>query len=416
MSDVDKKVSEPAIANEEKLYSQFENALKQNVSLKELKKGDIVEGVVVDIRPEAIIVDVGYKSEGIVAGKEVRSNVIDVDKLKVGDSILVYVVKPEDSEGQLVLSIRRTEQAGQWLALEQARQNNDIIDAIVAESNKGGVICDLGGGIRGFLPTSQMDSSRIFMVGNRQVGKDISFEVQKKLSALIGTTMKVRISELNREKNKIILSEKMVTQEREIALKAKTLQKLKEGDVLHGEISGVVPYGVFVNAQGVEGLVHLSELSWDKVENIGDLYAVGDKVDVSVIGISDNGRRVAYSIKRLLPDPWSQAIAKYKVGDVVNGVITKVVPYGAFVRIGEGLNGLIHISEISDKLVKDPHDFVNEGDKVEVKVLSISSTERHLGLSLKAGKTISTGLRKDQTVDKASVDKAVEEVLNEDSK
>ena len=164
------------------------------------------------------------------------------------------------------------------------------------------------------------------------------------------------------------------------------MSKVKEGDVLEGTVSGITPFGVFVNAEGLEGLVHLSELSWDKVEDIGSLYSVGSKVKVMVIGVSDGGKRVAYSIKRLLKDPWAEAIAKYKIGDIVQGKVQKVVPYGAFVRITGGLNGLIHISELSDKLVKDPADIVKVGQEVDVKILSISSTERHLGLSLKGAK------------------------------
>jgi len=180
----------------------------------------------------------------------------------------------------------------------------------------------------------------------------------------------------------------MVTQTRDLEKRAQTLKKIKEGDVLTGTVSGITPFGIFVNAQGLEGLVHLSELSWDKVEDIGAIYSVGDSVEVMVIGLSDGGKRVAYSVKRLRQDPWSKAIAEYKVGDVVEGEIQKVVPYGAFVRIGEGLNGLIHISELSDKLVKDPQDIVSVNQKVKVKILSISSTERHLGLSLKAGERV----------------------------
>jgi ribosomal protein S1 len=176
----------------------------------------------------------------------------------------------------------------------------------------------------------------------------------------------------------------MVTQARDLEQREKTLNKVKEGDTLEGTVSGITPFGVFVNAEGLEGLVHLSELSWDKVEDIGSLYSVGTKVNVMVIGVSDGGKRVAYSIKRLQKDPWAEAISKYKVGDVVEGEVQKVVPYGAFVRIDKGLNGLIHISELSDKLVKDPANIVTEGDSVKVKILSISSTERHLGLSLKA--------------------------------
>lgn len=367
-------------------YSRLNDFLDDNSNkLKQLSRGDIVEGEVVDVNINngVVIVDVGYKSEGIIAGRELKSDTLDWTKLQVGDKVLVYVVKPEDEKGQLILSIRRTQQASAWLALENAKKNNEVVEAVVVESNNGGLIVEIGKGIRGFIPTSQLDATRVYANGVRQVGRDISSKVQKRLNSLIGEKIKTRIIELDREKNRIILSEKMVTQARDIEKRTETLKKVKEGDVLEGTISGITPFGVFVNAQGLEGLVHLSEISWDKVEDIGALYSVGDKVKVMVIGLSDGGKRVAYSIKRLQEDPWSKAISKYKIGDIVDGVVQKVVPYGAFVRIGEGLNGLIHISELSDKLVKDPGDIVKVGQKVKVKILSISSTERHLGLSLK---------------------------------
>jgi len=367
------------------LYSQIDSFLSdKSHEIKKFSRGDIVEGNVVDVRDGLVVVDVGYKSEGIVAGRELKSETLDWRDLKVGDSILVYVVKPEDEEGQLVLSIRRTQQASAWITLEKAKKDNDVVETVVVEANNGGLIVEIGKDVRGFIPTSQLDASRVYLNGIRQVGKDISSKVQKRLNSLVGEKISTRIIELDREKNRIILSEKMVTQSRDLEQREKTLNKVKEGDVLEGIVSGITPFGIFVNAEGLEGLVHLSELSWDKVEDIGSMYAVGSKVKVMVIGVSDGGKRVAYSVKRLLKDPWSQAIAKYKVGDIVAGKVQKVVPYGAFVRIDEGLNGLIHISELSDKLVKDPSDIVKIDDDVKVKILSISSTERHLGLSLKA--------------------------------
>ncbi|MFA7628580.1 MAG: S1 RNA-binding domain-containing protein [Candidatus Dojkabacteria bacterium] len=366
-------------------YSQIDKYLEDSANqIKTFSRGDIVEGEVVDVRDGFLVVDIGFKSEGIVAGKELKSELIDWRELEVGDKVMVYVVKPEDEEGQLVLSIRRTQQATAWLNLEKAKEENKIVESVVVESNNGGLIVEIGKDIRGFIPTSQLDASRVYSSGVRQVGKDISSRVQKKLSSLIGEKISTRIIELDREKNRIILSEKMVTQARDLEQREKTLNKVKEGDTLEGTVSGITPFGVFVNAEGLEGLVHLSELSWDKVEDIGSLYSVGTKVNVMVIGVSDGGKRVAYSIKRLQQDPWAEAISKYKVGDVVEGEVQKVVPYGAFVRIDKGLNGLIHISELSDKLVKDPANIVKEGDEVKVKILSISSTERHLGLSLKA--------------------------------
>lgn len=391
------------------LYSQLDQFLADSSQkIKQLSKGDIVEGEIVDINNGVVIVDVGYKSEGVVAGRELKSDTMDWTTLKKGDKILVYVVKPEDDKGQLVLSIRRTQQASAWLSLENARKNNEVVEAVVVESNNGGLIVEIGKGIRGFIPTSQLDATRVYANGVRQVGKDISSRVQKRLNSLINEEIKTRIIELDREKNRIILSEKMVTQARDLEKRAQTLKKVKEGDVLEGTVSGITPFGIFVNAQGLEGLVHLSELSWDKVEDIGAIYSVGDKVQVMVIGLSDGGKRVAYSVKRLQQDPWAQAISKFKVGDVVDGEVQKVVPYGAFVRIGEGLNGLIHISELSDKLVKNPEDIVKTGQSVKVKILSISSTERHLGLSLKAASEKSSSKLSKEELSEA-IDTAIEE-------
>lgn len=392
-------------------YSRLNDFLDDNSNkLKQLSRGDIVEGEVVDVNINngVVIVDVGYKSEGIIAGRELKSDTLDWTKLQVGDKVLVYVVKPEDEKGQLILSIRRTQQASAWLSLENAKKNNEVVEAVVVESNNGGLIVEIGKGIRGFIPTSQLDATRVYANGVRQVGRDISSKVQKRLNSLIGEKIKTRIIELDREKNRIILSEKMVTQARDIEKRTETLKKVKEGDILEGTISGITPFGVFVNAQGLEGLVHLSEISWDKVEDIGALYSVGDKVKVMVIGLSDGGKRVAYSIKRLQEDPWSKAISKYKIGDIVDGVVQKVVPYGAFVRIGEGLNGLIHISELSDKLVKDPGDIVKVGQKVKVKILSISSTERHLGLSLKESSEVVGKKKMDEKELAEAVNAAIE--------
>jgi ribosomal protein S1 len=416
-----KKVAK--VQDNKALYSQIDTFLSDEANqVKTFSRGDIVEGEVVDVQSGMVIVDIGYKSEGIVAGRELKSDTLDWRDLKVGDKILVYVVKPEDDEGQLILSIRRTQQASAWLNLEKAKKDNDIVETVVVEANNGGLIVEIGKDIRGFIPTSQLDASRVYLSGVRQVGKDISSKVQKRLNSLIGDKIQTRIIELDREKNRIILSEKMVTQSRDLEQREKTLSKVKEGDVLEGIVSGITPFGIFVNAEGLEGLVHLSELSWDKVEDIGSLYEVGSKVEVMVIGLSDGGKRVAYSVKRLLKDPWAEAISKYKVGDVVAGKVQKVVPYGAFVRITGGLNGLIHISELSDKLVKDPADIVKIDQDVEVKILSISSTERHLGLSLKGAK--SGAVVKEEKVEEekpevskeelaSAVDSALEEELSE---
>ncbi|WKZ24309.1 MAG: S1 RNA-binding domain-containing protein [Candidatus Dojkabacteria bacterium] len=356
-------------------------------SYKQLKAGDIVEGTVINKEPGVLVVDVGGRCEGLIAGRELKSKVVDVEGIKIGDPILVYVVYPESRDGSLVLSLKRTEEVRIWFDLEKAARNGDVLDATVVEVNTGGVICELYEGVRGFIPTSQLDPARIFESGKKMYGKDVTSVVQQRLTQLLGEQIKVKIIELDRERSRIILSEKQVTFGSDMAAKEKLLKKIKEGDILDGKVTAITPYGIFVNTSGLEGLVHLSELSWDKVTDVGSLYNVGDDVKVMVLEIKEGGRRIAYSVKRLIDDPWKNRIKKYKIGEVVDGVVEGVVEYGAFVRIDDGINGLIHISELSDKLVKNPSDIVTPGQKVKVSILSISETERHLSLSLKRVKS-----------------------------
>jgi len=347
-----------------------------------VQKRQIVTGKVAKIRENEILVSIGGKYEGVVGGVELQSDDVDVDSLKIGDEIMVYVVNPSDDKGQMILSIRKTGTARKWFKLKEAKANNDIIDVEVIESNNGGVIVDTGG-LRGFIPTSQLDSSRIFNKKDYTVKSDVMQTVQSKLARLIGEKIKVRIIEIDREKNRVILSEKLVTQEQDIKKRDDTLKTAKIGTMLEGSVTSITPFGLFVNAAGLDGLVHISEISWDKVSNPGDFFAIGDKVKVQIIGLEDDGKRVAYSIKRLQSDPWKDVVKKYKVGQTVKGVVQKIVDYGAFVRIDEGLNGLIHISELSDDLILDPKEIVKVGDELDLMILSISPTERHLGLSYK---------------------------------
>lgn len=351
------------------------------------QKGQIISGKVVKLRKGEILVDVGGKAEGIIAGRETKSD--DEEEVNIGDEVLVYVVNPENDRGQMELSIRRTGEAKKWHKLFNAQKTGEVLEVEVIEANTGGVLVSVGAGLRGFIPTSQIDAERIH-AAERELqsdessqSKNVSIEMQKRLARLIGQNIKVKIVEIDRDKNRIILSEKLVTNAQDLEKKEETLKQIKIGDDLDANVTGVTPYGLFVNAQGLDGLVHLSEISWDKVDNPGDYYKVGDAVKVKVIGIDDGGKRVAYSIKRLQPDPWAEAISAYKVGQVVKGKVQKIVDYGVFVRISEGLNGLIHISELSDQLVEDPNEIVKLDQELDLQILSISPTERHLGLSLK---------------------------------
>ncbi len=377
---------------------------------KTFKRGQIITGKIVKILKGEVLVDVGGRAEGVVSGRETKLEG-EKPEFKEGDEVLVYVIKGENELGQIELSIRRTGTARKWFMLTKAETNDEPVKVSVIEANTGGVIVDIGGGLRGFVPTSQLEHSRIYPLGGYSNKKDADKELQTKLAELIGQELEVKVIEIDREKNRVIFSEKKVTNSGELDKREATLTRVKVGDQLEGEITGIAPFGLFVNAEGLEGLVHLSEISWDKVVNPADFHNVGDKVKVQIIGIEDGGKRVAYSIKRLLEDPWDQIVKDYKVGQRVTGEITKIVDYGAFVRIGDGLNGLVHISELSDKLVRNPEKIVELGKSYELEIISISKEERHLGLSLKraqAGEGKSAPAKTKQTRSKSDDDSSVE--------
>jgi len=347
------------------------------------QKGDVIEGTVIDSNENQLIIDVGARAEGIVTGKELKLYGEKVIK-KPGDPVLVYVVRPENKEGQVELSIRKTGDELKWHELEQAKKNDTTIKVKVIEANSGGVLVEIGGGLRGFVPSSHLKNSRIYtndvQFGNKD---DATKKVQSKLAQMIDEELEVKVMEINKDQSRVILSEKWVYSEGDLKQRNETLDGLKIGDTLDGEVTGIAPFGLFVNAEGLEGLVHLSEISWDKVSNPGDFYKIGDNVKVQLIGLNDDAKKVAYSIKRLKEDPWQTIVGKYKVGQIVKGTISSIADYGAFVKIEDGLNGLIHISELSHKLVKDPRNIVEVDQEVEVMIISISNDDRHLGLSLK---------------------------------
>jgi len=370
-----KKASDSAVSEMETMFQEVQIP-------KTYKKGQIIEGTVIDVKNGEILVDVNARAEGVISGKEMKLDGKKINK-KAGDKILVYVMSPENEEGQVQLSIRRTGTAIKWHELEQAKEKEESIDVEVIEANTGGVIVEITEGLRGFIPSSQLKNNRIYSTASFSSKDEASKVLQTKLAEMIGETLKVKVMEIDKEKNKVILSEKSVYSDTDLTQRRSTLSGLKVGDVLEGTITGIAPFGLFVNAQGLEGLVHLSEISWDKVSNPADFYKVDDKVKVQVIGLQDNGKRVAYSIKRLQDDPWKNIVNKYKIGQIVEGEVKSIADYGAFVRIEDGLNGLIHISELSNKLVKDPSQVVQVGEKIKVMIISISNEDRHLGLSLK---------------------------------
>jgi small subunit ribosomal protein S1 len=353
---------------------------EQDSDIKSFKHGDVVEGQVVRIDKDEILVDIGAKSEGVVSNRELYGrNAESAPQLAIGDTVLVYVLQPESPEGHVVLSLRRAGLERKWRAMQEQFEAGIIIDAPVIDHNKGGLIVDCG--IRGFVPISQIvDFPR--RPQNEQP-RDAAQEIAEKLQPYIGRKLRLKILEVNRKANRLILSEKVALYEERREKRDELFSSLQVGQKVTGNVRSIAPFGIFIDLGGIDGLVHKSELSWNKVNNPEAGYKVGDEVEAEVIDINHERGRISLSIRRLQPDPWESTVADFKVGDVIDGTVTKLVNFGAFVRVREGLEGLIHISELSHQRVAHPGDVVHEGQVLKLKIISLDSERHRLGLSLK---------------------------------
>jgi small subunit ribosomal protein S1 len=371
--------AEPVISRPEP--TTMEELLNEQAGeIRSLKHGDVVEGTVVRIDKDEILVDIGAKSEGVVSNRELYGrNTESQPQLNIGDVVLVYVLQPESNEGHAVLSLRRAGLERKWRAMQEQFEAGVIIEAPVIDHNKGGLIVDCG--IRGFVPISQIvDFPR--RPQNEQP-RDAAQEIAEKLQPYVGRKLRLKILEVNRKANRLILSEKVALYEERREKRDELFSSLKVGQHVKGSVRSIAPFGVFVDLGGIDGLVHKSELSWNKVNNPESGYRVGEEVEAEVIDINHERGRISLSIRRLQPDPWNSTVADLKVGDVIEGTVTKIVNFGAFVRVREGLEGLIHISELSHQRVAHPGDVVHEGQRIKLKVISLDSERHRLGLSLK---------------------------------
>jgi small subunit ribosomal protein S1 len=353
---------------------------EQDSDIKSFKHGDVVEGTVVRIDKDEILVDIGAKSEGVVSNRELYGrNAETQPALTIGDTVLVYVLQPESQEGHVVLSLRRAGLERKWRSMQEQFESGVIIEAPVIDHNKGGLIVDCG--IRGFVPISQIvDFPR--RPQNDQP-RDAAQEIAEKLQPFVGRKLRLKILEVNRKANRLILSEKVALYEERREKRDELFSSLQVGQKVSGTVRSIAPFGVFVDLGGIDGLVHKSELSWNKVNNPEAGYRVGDEVEAEVIDINHERGRISLSIRRLQPDPWHSTVADFKVGDVIDGTVTKLVNFGAFVRVRDGLEGLIHISELSHQRVAHPGDVVHEGQTLKLKIISLDSERHRLGLSLK---------------------------------
>jgi small subunit ribosomal protein S1 len=375
----------PAAAEPEEPMTMAQLMESPDNEVKSLKHGDVVEGTVVRIDPDEILVDFGGKSEGVVSNRELMSRRGPRDgdesrpELSVGDEVLVYVLQPESPEGHAVLSLRRAGLERKWRGMQERFDAGEIVEARVIDHNKGGLIVDLG--VRGFVPISQIvDFPRR---PRDEQPRDAAQEIAEKLQPFVGRTLRLKILEVNRKANRLILSEKVALYEERREKRDELFSSLQVGQRVTGVVRSIAPFGVFVDLGGIDGLVHKSELSWNKVNNPESAYQMGEEVEAEVIDINHERGRISLSIRRLQADPWQESVAKYTIGDVIDGTVTKLVNFGAFVRVEEGLEGLIHISELSSQRVAHPGDVVQEGQQVKLRIISLDSERHRLGLSLK---------------------------------
>jgi small subunit ribosomal protein S1 len=342
---------------------------------RQLRRGEVVEGTVMSVERDGLVVDIGFKSEGIVPVQEMHSMGAEpLTKLKPGDPVLVYVVQPETPEGQVALSIDRARGEQGWRTLQERFESGEIFEAEITGYNKGGLLANVEG-VNAFIPMSQV------------VGAKPGTDGTNPLSAQVSRALRLKVIEINRRRNRVILSERAALQEWRAEQKDRLLDELAEGEIRKGIITSIRNFGVFVDLGGADGLVHLSELSWDRNAQPEDLFKVGDEVNVYVMRIDQETKKIALSIRRASPEQWEELITRYQVGDVVPGVITKLVAFGAFARLPGPVEGLVHVSELVDRRIGHPEEVVEEGDVVPLKIVRIEHDRHRLGLSLREART-----------------------------
>ena len=330
------------------------------------EEGDIVTGTVVRVDKDEVLVDIGYKSEGVVPANElsIRKSVDPADEVAVGDVVDALVLTKEDADGRLILSRKRARFERAWQRIEKAAEEGTPVSGSVIEVVKGGLIIDLG--VRGFLPASLVDIRRV-----------------ADLDEFLGQTLECRVIELNRFRNNVVLSRRAVLEEERRGVREQILDRMNVGDLVTGTISNIVDFGAFVDLEGIDGLIHISELSWSHVNHPSEVLTISQKVTVRVLDIDRDRQRISLGLKQTQKDPWQQVFENRQVNEIVHGRVTKLVSFGAFVEIEEGVEGLIHISELAQHHVEDPSEVVRPGQDVNVKIIEIDPERRRLSLSLK---------------------------------
>jgi small subunit ribosomal protein S1 len=338
-------------------------------------QGEIRKGVIASITPGQILVSVGAKSEGVVSGKEYELiPPAELAELKIGQEIPVYIINPEDQGGNLVLSYVRAREEQGWQIVEKMLGTKESFHSSIIGFNKGGLIVPISG-LRGFVPASQISlSRRSEMTGDTP---------EQRWSKMVGQAIDVCVIEIDRERRRLILSERQASTETRESLKERVIDELKEGEIRTGHVTSLADFGAFVNINGADGLVHLSEISWDHIQHPNEALKVGQEVKVKVISIDREKKRIGLSIRQLQSDPWDQKAANFQVGQLIEGTITRLTKFGAFARLTDDVEGLIHISEISEKRIEHPKEVLKEGDTVTLRIIKIDPANHRIGLSVR---------------------------------
>ncbi|HEV2979842.1 MAG TPA: 30S ribosomal protein S1 [Solirubrobacteraceae bacterium] len=331
-----------------------------------IEEGEVVTGHVVRIDKDEVLVDIGYKSEGVIPAAElsIRKSVDPNDEVHLGEEVDAIVLTKEDQDGRLIMSKKRARFEKAWRRIEAANESGEPVEGTVIEVVKGGLIIDLG--VRGFLPASLVDIRRV-----------------PNLDEYMGTKIETKVIELNRSRNNVVLSRRAVLEEERKEVRQQILDRLQPGLVVEGQISNIVDFGAFVDLDGIDGLIHISELSWSHVNHPSEILSIGDTVKVKVLDIDRDRQRISLGLKQTQEDPWRRIVDTYNVGDELEGRVTKVVTFGAFVEILDGVEGLVHISELAPHHVESPREIVHPGDEIRVRILEIDSDRRRLSLSAK---------------------------------
>ncbi len=352
--------------------ADFRTLLEQSLTYKEPERGEILNGVIMTIDVHGMIVNVGLKRDAIVPRSDLEK-LGDHEQFSVGDEVPVMIVQPEDYDGNLIVSIAQARQNEDWIRAEKLLESGEIWEGVVADANRGGLIVPFGN-LRGFVPASHvMDLPRGLSDEERQ----------KYMAGMIGQKIAVKVIEVNRRRRRLVLSQREAQRGRREQRKEKLLEELVEGEIRKGVVSGLRDFGAFVDLGGADGLIHISELAWHRVKHPREVLSVGDEIDVYILKLDKEGKRIGLSLKRLQPNPWAQVDEMYYVGQLIEGEVSRVTQFGAFISLPPGIEALLHTSQMSDPPPKDPHEVVKEGDVLLMRIISIESHRQRLGLSLK---------------------------------